>query len=69
MTDILFQTNMPDQSVINHQLERNIHVVNVGRARTMSGLVTDAYFSPPLVSRFALVSRFVQNAAFASLSS
>ena len=27
------------------------------------------YFSPPLVSRFALVLRFVQNAAFASLGS
>ena len=35
MMVILFQTNMPEQRIINYQLKCSIHVVNVGRARTM----------------------------------
>ena len=54
VTVILFQTNKPEQRVINDQLECNVHVVNVRRARTMDWQQA-LYFSPPLVSRFALL--------------
>ena len=41
--------------------------VHYGRSREMCKWCIKLYFSPPLVSRFALVPRFAQNAAFASL--
>ena len=41
--------------------------VHYGRSSEMCKWRIKLYFSPPLVSRFALVPRFAQNAAFASL--
>ena len=61
------QTCQNNASSIN-QLERNVHAVNVGRARTI-GLVTEALFlSSPRLALYTR-SRFSQNAAFASRGS
>ena len=60
VTDILFQTNMPEQRVINQPIGTQGSYSERGKSQN-NGLATAPFFSPPLVSRFA------QNTAFASL--